>query len=315
MARRYKTAKVFMPSYVPRGVLQPMIESGAQIIFYKLNANMSPNIFDLSDLLAKHRAKECRSIIVSIHFCGLNPGLSRLRPIADEFNALLFSDCAHCPPMTQNSLDADVILYSVNKFLPVPDGAIMLSRMATCDVTVPDALLMPPLPPHILSYYRMHIAANIAIAKADSKASLQDFVVRSDAFYDKYYDHIDKHMSLCQQSEESWQAELITDFEQLSEERLASAFDLNETLPDPARLTHECDYTFAFPVLCNGRRGEISAQLNLIGVMPSALVARWDHCPVEYIHERRFIDDHLLLPLDGLSVEKLDQIASIFNKV
>mgnify|MGYP001576704093 CR=1 FL=1 len=144
---------VLMPAYVPEGVIIPFQRLKVPIKFYKLREDLRPDLDHLQKLIAKG------DMVVVIHYFGYLTETGALREIISNANGLLFEDCVHAA--FAKAPDADVALWSMNKFLPVVDGAIMRSRRRSIDVSCRD---FPPLPPLVMAAYHKHLDLNARLA-------------------------------------------------------------------------------------------------------------------------------------------------------
>ena len=58
LARRLNPGAVFMPCFVPEGVIKPFLAAGVDVIFYRLTPQLYPDIEHLRELLPKSKASE-----------------------------------------------------------------------------------------------------------------------------------------------------------------------------------------------------------------------------------------------------------------
>jgi len=301
---RFKPDIVLMPCYVPDGVIRPVQHAGVEIVFYRLDQWMRPDEADITRRLAK---KPGRAMLIVIHYFGWRQPTEHLSLVVRARGGILFEDCAHCLPGPAGvGQDGDVVLYSLNKFLPVADGAILASRNPALDLSITEHLV--PLPRNVIGAYQAHLEANGRIAAADHKREA-DAIGRahddSKSAYEVYYDHINSDMSPREQSAQSRAIEAMTDFAMMSARRACFAHILDRCLLRD-RVWRE-DARFAYPIRCNGKRREIDTALYREGFMAATLTERWDHVQPQFAIETDFYDDHLLLPM-GESVTADDTI-------
>ncbi len=298
MIRQHKTTVALMPCYVPDGVIKPFQAANVEIEFYHLQRDLSPDVKDVQRLLSVKAG--AKVIVVAIQYFGWRQRFRALRQMVHDVGGILFEDCAHC--ICHGGEDGDVVLLSLNKFLPVPDGAIMVSRNAAVDVTVREPLT--PLSDECIAAYNLHLLMNTSIA---NDGNIGEAVMASDQAYDVYYTHI-TDMVLHSQSAASRAAEAVTDLAKLAATREASAVRLSSMARTVAvRPFSPCH--FALPIRCNGKRREIEAALYGAGVLAATLTDRWDHVQPGFHAEMEFFDDHLLLPLDS----HIGGIAAVLN--
>ncbi|HVM96588.1 MAG TPA: hypothetical protein VMT89_09375 [Candidatus Acidoferrales bacterium] len=309
MARRWNPEHVFIPCFVPEGVIRPFQAAGTKIVFYKLTEELLPDLHDLFEKMRTQKGE--RPVIVDIHYFGMESWRD-LTPLAHEFGGIVLSDYAQA--MVGAYSTADVVLYSLNKFLPVTDGAILASRNPALDVSL-DHTALQELPYDITRAYHDHLEANAAIARAPVE-TVPFEALRSERAYNRYYEFIDKFMEPpMAQSAASRAIEAASDIELMSVSRGIRSRILCQKLRAPFLVRQQETAQFAFPVRCHGYRDEMIDALSQIDVLPGTLRERWNHIPVAgYEIEAAFIDDHLLLPIgETVSVDKLNEMAAVIN--
>ena len=283
----YQPKIVFMSCYVPEGVIWPFAKAGVEIKFYRLNRDLSPNVDDVQRLISVARAP---FIFVFIHYFGW-PGLidMLLTEAVRDQGGVILEDCAH-RLFDESTSEADVTLYSLNKFLPVADGAIMVSRNSAIDITVGDGLR--PLSDVTLFAYAAHLEANARIANGFAIGQAMQDNRRA---YEIYYDGI-KDMKPHGQSNQSRAVEAATNYLGMMTGRKRKSLLLAGLLSRLAGRPHVASQ-FAFPIRCHGHRREMETALFSADVMASTLTDRWDHVRHDFAIETEFFDDHLLLPI------------------
>lgn len=314
LARCWNPKIVFMPCYVPEGIIKPFQQFGADVVFYKLDAWLRPNFADLASKLEQH-SERTRPVIVLIHYFGIRASIFEAQKLAAKYGGLVLSDCAHCVPFSDAYRHADVTLYSLNKFIAVSDGAIIWSRREDIDLSVSEDAL-PPLSSDALLSYAMHLADNRRIALADKESNIEMFAENSSGHYEDYYAKIDSDMTLRAQSSLSRAIEASTDFEVMRTLRSAKSRLLSRRLNPEFMVTTDERCEFAFPILCNGLKNEIATELFNAGIVASDLVDKWDFVPSGegFDIESKFIHDHLLLPInEGVEMKDLLTMADVVN--
>lgn len=310
LIKQYAPQTVFMPSYVPEGVINPFIASNVKIVFYKLLDDLWPDIGDLAEKLSLYSSE--RPLVVGIQYFGFHMPFSDMAHAAHTHGGILLADCAHSLITSGNAASADIVLHSLNKFLAVPDGAIMASRRREIDLSAND---LPPLPPSVIECYRAHLQANAKIALAAGVVDAAEPLAASNRAYADYYKQINRDMRLMAQSAESRAVEAATDFQYMAQSRWAKSLWLRQNLNEPLIVRNEAAQ-FAFPIRCYGQREDVRMALMEIGVMASTLDDRWDHVPKEgFIAESEFLHDHLLLPIgEEVGFEMLLAMANELNR-
>lgn len=310
-ARRYKPEVVFMPGYVAEGVINPFHLFGAIIVFYKLNGWLMPDFDDLKQKMEQN--KGTHPVIVLIHYFGNRASTFEAEKIARAHGGVVLSDCSHCVPYGDGFWKADLTLYSLNKFLPVTDGALLSSRRADIDVSLDESELQP-LPVGIRHYYSEHLMANRRLANSSwGDETFNASVEASQKFYDLYYSHINSDMGLYSQSALSRSIEAETDLREMKWLRQAKSNDLCDQLL-PQFFIYDQSCQFAFPIKCGGKREQIATALCEAGIFPGKVAERWDHIPPTFQIERNFFNDHLLLPIgENISRKAITLMAEIVN--
>jgi perosamine synthetase len=133
---------VLMPSYHHGVEVEAVRAAGANIVFYRVGADMR---IDLDDIARKAAQPGVRVIYVT-HFVGFAQPMPEARKIAQKHNLRLFEDCAlalfsRTPGGEPLGSFGDASCYCLYKTLPVPHGGLLLAPdvpMAT--VTFPPLL-------------------------------------------------------------------------------------------------------------------------------------------------------------------------------
>jgi hypothetical protein len=310
LIERWKPTCVFMPCFVPAGIIRPFQHAGVPIVFYRLNPDLRTSMGDLYLKVKEARAE--RPLIVSIRYFGYSQPTQDMVDLAHDAGGILLEDCAHA--LFDGSKTSDVILYSLNKFLPVTDGAIMVSRRNSVNVSIDESALAP-LHQEAVAAYTAHMEINARIAAYDSPRTVAQLAMASAEAYSAYYTMIDSDMSPRSQSAISRAVEAATDMVTMSESRKMKSVMLRAAMP-PGLLVRREPAQFAFPVRCAGRRREMVAALMNVGVLPSFFEGLWDHVPAEgFDFEREFLADHVLLPInESVTFASISKIASALRE-
>lgn len=151
---------VLMPCYVAEGVIAPFRDAGIPVHFYRLRPDLSPDPQDVDALLSKLGGG---GLFVLVHYFGYDCASQELEAALAAHGTLLLHDAAHA--LYGSFATGAFVLYSFNKFLPVTDGAVLVSRRPDIDVTIDEAKL-PPLPEQTLAAYGRHLELNAALRDA-----------------------------------------------------------------------------------------------------------------------------------------------------
>ncbi len=195
---------VLMPAYVAEGVIRPFTAAGMRVAFYKLTATLEPDLGDLQRVLTE--TPDARAVVVVHHF-GFEAPVGRVKQLAMGRGALVVEDCAHALFSRYASgapfgSVGDVALYSLNKFLPVADGALLVSRSPGIDVTVDEAAA-PPLHPAAEAAYLEHLGLNGDLLRCAEPRAAAALIARSGDAYERYYGHVNADLSLRRMSDRS----------------------------------------------------------------------------------------------------------------
>jgi len=119
---------ILVPSYHCPAAIEPFIWLGYQCIFYRVNANLTPDLGHVNQLISQHQVSHC----LIINYFGVSPFPQLMLDRLKEKKIYIIYDCAHAmfdvlTPTTQ-APKPDAIICSVNKLLPSIDGGILLLK-------------------------------------------------------------------------------------------------------------------------------------------------------------------------------------------
>ncbi len=118
-----RPAIVWLPDYFCNQSLLPLRQSGADIFFYPIGENLSPDWLKCQSLLSRCRP----DLFVIVHYFGIESDGKSAAQFCRQSGALLIEDAAHVlRPDGGIGRHGDFVFYSPHKVLPVPDGAILL---------------------------------------------------------------------------------------------------------------------------------------------------------------------------------------------
>lgn len=301
---------VLMPAYVPDGVIIPFQRMGVPIKFYKLRDDLRPDLDHLQKIITRG------SLVIVIHYFGFLTEIGALREIVSNAKGILFEDCAHAPFAT--APQADVALWSLNKFLPVVDGAILRSRRRNIDVNCPEH---PSLPPHVMAAYHQHLDLNSHLALADPQQAV-DIEHESRLAYEVYYKYISQNLGLHSQSAESKCIVANTDLAGIEEARSYNSLTYYKNIPICYRFRVNSPIApFAFPIIVRPPLNceHVFERLMEVGVLPSRMIDKWDHLPKSddrFENEHIFMDQHLLLPVgEEVTLDHIRKISVCLKEI
>lgn len=123
------TGRAWLPSLCCASLALPLLRRGFEVRFYSSPDEISSSGTAPGD------------IFLYIHFCGFpnRPVEEALRSLPAESRPVIIEDCVHALFTRGVGTFGDFALYSFRKFLPVPDGGLISSRLPL------DGRLAPPL--------------------------------------------------------------------------------------------------------------------------------------------------------------------------
>lgn len=120
---------VLLPAIAPHGIVLPCRRSRLRIIFYHIDDNFNPDTEYVRSLLKQNRVRA----LFLIRYFGLYSDYSGIVRFAREQDCLVFEDCAHTLfddfTKTPFGKTGDISFFSLNKIIPVPDGALFISNI------------------------------------------------------------------------------------------------------------------------------------------------------------------------------------------
>lgn len=318
---------VLLPCFVAEGVIKPFMAADFKVIFYPLTADLRPDETAVADILDEIPG---RAVFVLIHYFGFSAASPSLLAVLESAGAWVVSDCAHAPlsrSVNGASLGelGDFALYSLNKWLPVCDGAILLSRSPEVSVAIDDAGL-PTLPNAATDAFLQHLAACRALFFAEEIAKARETLTTIGTSYEAYYEVINNDMKPHRQSDASRRIEGVFQYQDSARIRRSHTERLlREMRSDLFVPVHSClpigVVPFCFPVRVPAhRREELQNFLIGRGILLSTLVDKWDFVPAgqagDFINERDFIAEHLLVPVNEfLSDADMSTLISELNQI
>jgi hypothetical protein len=229
---------------------------------------------------------------VVVHYFGYAMPTCDAAIMAHEAGGLLLEDCAHClvNPDPKNDC-ADIALYSMNKILPVSDGAMLFSRSPNADVSMPKDLR--PSDDVAVNAYFQHMVANRFIALTSSSL-YPEAHAQSLNHYEDYYRSISSDMQPRAMSALARAFRNDLDFHGIVKIRRENASKIIKRLRSRYLFRNDVPI-FALPVRC-GHRLRAADQMAKLGVAAEIVSDRWIS-PPSGSPARDFWDKHLLLPI------------------
>ncbi len=317
---------VLLPSYVAEGVIQPFITAGSRIIFYRLKSDLTPNIKDLELLLGEVKGK---AVVILIHYFGFPAHSLELLSVLTRYQPVVVDDCAHAlftttadgVPLVDS---AEIFLYSLNKFLPVTDGAILASKRSDVDVTLEEETLLE-LPSNALQEYQQHLEAGLELYESSDREHAKYSLKKIVKYYQSYYDIINSDLRPFRQSMRSRQIEETYPYDWLIKNRLLNSQVVYEELESDV-------FSLVYPNLISGvvpwciparvpadRRDEVINTLFEENILLSTLQDKWDFIPYEqskrFKTEIKFMEEHVLIPIsEFIPVDSIRNMVKRLNQ-
>ncbi|MBT6937925.1 MAG: DegT/DnrJ/EryC1/StrS aminotransferase family protein [Candidatus Marinimicrobia bacterium] len=252
-------------------------------------------------------------LCVVIHPFGFEAPINPLLEILDKKKILLLEDCAQgvFSRYEENNLPfggkGNFALYSLNKFLPVLDGAILLSHVNKINVSLNQNELTP-INKKALDSYKKHLKNNREIFLNDDQNETRELIKKSSKQYDRYYEYISQDLGnhkLCSYSEElmeSFDCEKLI----LSRKRNMSLIYNNLSNNKIQLLYHKNNKIVPMVVparVFGGSRDKWIDKLSEKGVILAQQSDRWNFLSMtkdikKYSNEGDFIKNHVLIPIN-----------------
>lgn len=117
--------KILVPSYHCASAVEPILQYGAEVIFYNVKRDCS---VDFADIEAKID-RQTRAVLV-IHYFGFPQPIQKIQDLCAHRKLYLVEDCAHVLSGQIGGGDlgsfGDVSIFSWRKFLPIYDGGYLV---------------------------------------------------------------------------------------------------------------------------------------------------------------------------------------------
>lgn len=118
--------KVLVPTYHCQTMIAPVVQSGAQPMFYPITASGGADL----EWLRRAALAGARALLVA-HYFGIPQPMSRVRSFCDAHRIAVIEDCAHAFFGVSEGMAVgswgDIAIASLTKFFPVSEGGLILS--------------------------------------------------------------------------------------------------------------------------------------------------------------------------------------------
>ena len=324
---RQHARTVLLPCYVAEGVIEPFLRSEFTIRFYRLRADLTPIPEDIAALLDQTSDV---AVVVLVHYFGFSARSVELDTMLKRHSPIVVDDFAHAPfartASGQAAVDnTQVALFSLNKFLPVADGAILCSNRSDIDVSLDDRTLVE-LPNHVQQAYLDHLQAARDLFESNDSARARILLGNLGASYERYYAFINSDLRPFRQSAHSRSVEDAFPLADMIERRSINARILYQELDNPIfSLVHETLPPTVVPFCIPARvsrqsRAQLIDRLFEQGVLLSTLQEKWNFIPADqrarYSVEAAFLDQHVLIPAsEFITVDSMREMVARLNSI
>lgn len=113
---------IWFPDYFCNQSLAPLRMIGAEVRFYPITKNLSPDW----SYCEKAAELELPNLFVVVHYFGFRAEVDAANSFCNKYNVLLIEDCAHVLTVNEwAGQRGDFVLWSPHKHLALPGGAVM----------------------------------------------------------------------------------------------------------------------------------------------------------------------------------------------
>ena len=119
------TANILVPSYICTSAVEPLLDYGVYVKYYRILRTLSPDIEDILDKINGNT-----KALLIVHYFGFPQPVEQLYKICKAKNIFLIEDCAHAFLSKKGNrflgTFGDLSIFSLRKTLPIPNGAALL---------------------------------------------------------------------------------------------------------------------------------------------------------------------------------------------
>jgi dTDP-4-amino-4,6-dideoxygalactose transaminase len=116
---------ILMPSYNCGTEIDPILDQGIQIKYYRINRNMRVDVDDI-----KKQVDAQTAAIFITHYIGFPQSIDEIRKICRINGLFLIEDCAHAFLSDYKSRNlgtfGDISVFSIRKTIPIPNGGALV---------------------------------------------------------------------------------------------------------------------------------------------------------------------------------------------
>lgn len=311
---------VLLPPLCPQGIILPFQRKKIKCEFYHLTDNFKIDIASLTNQLSD---KNCKAVFV-IHFFGLfNSQIYQIRDICTKINVILIEDVVQglfSKDQNANIMGnvGDISIFSLPKFLAVPDGAVFVINRPELDIKF--RYKRNFFIPFSIFFHLNSLLINSVISSISNSFMYKLVKNISLLNYSAYYFFL--YLSSSNQDISKISKRILTniDFNQFVNQRIKLIDLCNKHLFN-YQLDQVIPNLSGYPLTVKSGECELlKMKLRSIGVEPLSYVKGWNYIPqpTGYEKEYELLHNHLLLPIDlriptEVYEEKLVQIKELLN--
>lgn len=330
---------VLLPAYVPEGVVDPFIVKGVRVSFYPTDRRLLVDPDDIRRMLVV--GKLIRALII-IHPMGFLQPIDAIKDICDEKGVCLIEDNAQ--GLFSRYADGefvgskgDVALFSLNKFLPVPDGAILLINNPAISLisagthhgvtAIVDREDKADFKSWVAQgYYLSHLYTNHLVHRSRNNFHAWTLLKASGNFYEKYYRLIRYDFRPKAMSALAKRILSAMDLDQVVLRRSANCRHVYQNLDSRSFLLVFDRFLdnvvpLALPAFVpEGRRSQVIEAARRQGVYLSTLVEKWNHIlprdREKFKEEIYYLENHVLIPINEfLTSQEMNYLVGVLNNL
>ncbi|OIQ49235.1 DegT/DnrJ/EryC1/StrS aminotransferase family protein [Pseudodesulfovibrio hydrargyri] len=315
-----------IPAYVPEGVVQPLRMSGIRVDFYRVDHRLFADPERLSRQVEKDPSVR---LVVLIHPFGFEQPVRPIRDMLSGRGIAILEDCAQAllsrtEDGTTLGQEGDFSLFSLNKFLPVPDGAVLQSHCRGTSVDCGQLARGPEGWRESILAYEEHLRLNHALLTSTSPD--RRLLEETGEAYERYYSFVNRELGLSAPSDVT-----LDRLRRLAPGAMAEARRRNCALlyAGLKQTTFRFVYPqwddrtvpMAVPVRVRPEERErIADRLFERNILLSTLVDKWNFIPPgresAFPAESEFMASHLLVPVNEfLSSEEMEYMVATMNQI
>ncbi len=117
-----KKINILIPEYFCNSTLTPLRKMGFDLIFYKLNEDLTPDRIFLENLSRKNEI----DIFLAVNYFGIKGDFNFIKDFCKNQKCWLVKDSAHSLNQKEISNEADFIFFSPHKILSFPMGSVLV---------------------------------------------------------------------------------------------------------------------------------------------------------------------------------------------